>query len=77
MAYSSSQHTLFWLFIITSVLTLLSGPIWKFFFIIPFTFLMWLLVDLMFFTANMFMYEPNLFYWKEANEVDYWKKFHS
>jgi len=60
MAYSSSQHTLFWLFIIFSVITLLSGPLWKFWSILPVTFFMWLLTDLMFFTDNMFMFEPNL-----------------
>ena len=60
MGYSTSQHTLFWLTIIFSVITLLSGPLWKFWSIFPITFFMWLLVDLMFFTANMFMYEPNL-----------------
>jgi hypothetical protein len=71
MAYSYSQHTLFWLVIIFSIITLLSGPIWKYWFIIPFSLFNWLLIDLMFFTENMFMFEPNLFFWQEANTVEY------
>ena len=69
--YSYRIKALFWLLLIFIAITILSGPLWKFWFIVPMTIFFWLIIDMMFFSRNMFMYEPNLQFWKEANEVDY------
>ena len=69
--YEYRHKALFWLFLIFSAITILSGPLWVFWFIVPLTFFMWLIIDMMFFSRNMFVYEPNYQFWKEANEVEY------
>ena len=66
--YSGSTKALFWAFIISVAVTILSGPAWLYWFMIPLTLFMWLLCDMMFMQRNMFMYEPNYQFWKEANE---------
>ena len=69
--YELRHKVLFWLFIIFTVVTILSGPVWIFWFIVPLSLFMWLIIDLMFFTRNMFVYEPNYQFWKEVNEEEY------
>ena len=68
---SSSNKTLLALLIISIAITILSGAYWKFWFILPFTLLNLWILDSMFFERNAFMFEPNLHYWKEANETEY------
>ena len=66
----SQKFELVLLFIATFV-TIISGQFWKFFFIFPLTiFFVWI-VDVLFFTKDMFIYEPNFDYWKEATEEEY------
>jgi len=50
---------------------ILSGPLWKYFSLLPITIFVWWLCDAMFTGRNAFMFEPNYNYWKESNEVDY------
>jgi hypothetical protein len=68
---SGSQTTLIWLLVIAIATTILAWEYWIYWFIFPFTVLIWLLVDCMFGQYNGFMFEPNLHYWKEANEEEY------
>jgi len=65
------QKFLLYLLFIAIFITVLAGQYWKFWFILPFSIFVWWLCDAMFFTRNMFMYEPNYHYWKEANEEDF------
>jgi hypothetical protein len=70
--YSSYRHqALLWLFAITFAIMILSGPLWKYFSLLPITIFVWWLCDAMFTGRNAFMFEPNYNYWKESNEVDY------
>ena len=69
--YSSSTKSLFWAFIIFTAITIMSGGAWLWWFMIPLTLFFWLLIDMMFLQRNMFMYEPNYNFWKEANEGEY------
>lgn len=72
MGYMScSQWTLMVLLVLAIALDILSWDLWKFFFIIPFSLFIWLICDCMFTGHNAFMFEPNLHYWKEANEEEY------
>jgi hypothetical protein len=70
--YTAYRHqALLWLLAISILVMILAGPLWKFWFILPFTiFIMWL-CDVMFTGRNAFMFEPNYNYWKEANEEEY------
>ena len=70
--YSSYRHkSLLWLLAISIFVMIFSGPLWKFWFLLPFTiFVLWL-CDVMFTGRNAFMFEPNYNYWKEANEEEY------
>ena len=69
--YSSSTRTLFWLTIIFTVIAIISGPLWVYWFILPLTFFMWMLIDMMFMQTNMFVYEPDYNNWKEYVEEEY------
>lgn len=72
MGYMScSQYSLMVLLVIAIAFDILSWDYWKFFFLFPFTVFIALLVDCMFAGHNAFMFEPNLHYWKEANEEEY------
>ena len=71
MGLNARQYSLFVAFVLAVALTILSWDNWKYFVIIPISVFMWLLTDLMFFGHNTFMYEPNLHYWKEANEEEF------
>jgi hypothetical protein len=70
--FSDYRHkALLWLLAITIAITIISGPLWKYWFIVPFTvFVIWV-CDAMFSPRNAFMFEPNYNYWKEANEEEY------
>ena len=69
--YESRHYTMMYLLVILIAITILSGPLWKAWFIAPFTVFMLLLADMLFMTRNMFMYEPNYNFWQEANEIQY------
>lgn len=70
--YSETRHKfLLWFLAIFIVITIISGPLWKFWSLVPFTIFIWWLCDVMFTTRNGFMFEPNYNYWKEANEEEY------
>ena len=70
--FSSYRHqALLWLIAITLFITIVSGPIWKYWSLLPFTLFVLYLCDVMFTGYNAFMFEPNYNYWKEANEVEY------
>ena len=66
-----SQYSLFVLLIFAIAIYILSWDYWKYYFLFPFTLFIALLVDCMFAGHNAFMYEPNLQYWKDANEEDF------
>ena len=67
----SRHYSYLYLLVILIAITILSGPLWKAWFVLDITvFFMWL-ADVLFLTRNMFMYEPNYNFWKEANEVEY------
>ena len=66
-----SQRTLFYLFLITIFVTVLSWAYWKFFFILPLVFGMWWILDVMFMEDGMFMYEPCYAFWREDNDTDW------
>lgn len=70
--YTAYRHkALLWLFFITLAIMIVSGPLWRYWFIVPFlVFIVWM-CDAMFTTRNDFMYEPNYNYWREANDVEY------
>lgn len=61
MAYkTASQKILVWLFIIFFTITIISGSgYWKMWSILPVTFFMLWLADVMFMDAKSYIYEPN------------------
>ena len=70
--YSSYRHqAMLWLIAITLAIMILSGPLWKYWSILPFSLTVLWMCDAMFMGRNSFMMEPNYNYWREANEVDY------
>lgn len=70
--FTAYRHkALLWAFFITFAIMIVSGPLWRMWFIVPFTFFVWWLVDAMFTVRNDFMFEPNYNYWREANDVEY------
>ena len=69
--FESRHYTYLYLLVILIFITIVSGPLWKAWFIAPFVVFMIMLSDMMFLSRNMFMYEPNYNFWKEANEVEY------
>ena len=68
---TASQRTLFYLFLISVFVTVLSWAYWKFFFTIPLVFFFWWLMDVMFLEDGMFMYEPNYEFWREENDTEW------
>lgn len=70
--YSSYRHqVLLWLIFITLAIMIISGPLWKFWSIVPFSLTIWWLCDVMFTGRNSFMFEPHYNYWREQNEEEY------
>ena len=70
--FSAYRHqALLWAVAITFAITIVSGPLWRYWFLLPFTLFVWWLCDAMFTGYNAFLFEPNYNYWKEANEQDY------
>ena len=68
---TNMQSSLLVLLVLAIAFDILSWEYFKFFIIFPITIFIWLLVDCMFYGYNGFMFEPNLHYWKEANEEEY------
>jgi hypothetical protein len=50
---------------------ILSGPLWRFWSIVPFSLSVFWMCDVMFTARNSFMFEPNYNYWREANDEEY------
>jgi hypothetical protein len=59
------------LLVVLIFITIVSGSLWRYFFILPFTAFMIYLLDVMFLGHNEFMYEPNYAAWTEENTEDY------
>ena len=68
---TSSQKSLLFLLVIMIFITIISYEYWKYWFVPTLWIFFWWLADCMFLEEGMFLYEPNLDYWKEANEEDY------
>ena len=68
---TSSQRGLLFLLVIMIFITIIAHEYWKFWFVPTLWIFFWWLADCMFLEEGMFLYEPNLDYWKEANEEDY------
>lgn len=68
---TSSQKSLLFLLVIMIFITIISYEYWKYWFVPTLWIFFWWLADCMFLEDGMFLYEPNLDYWKEANEEDY------
>ena len=68
---TSSQRGLLFTLVIFIAITIISGAYWKYWFVPTLWIFFWWLSDCMFLEPGMFLYEPNLDYWKEANEEDY------
>jgi len=72
MSYGLARHKAqIYLFIVLVFITIASGEYWKQWFVLPFSVFFLYIVDLMFFNEADYMYEPNYYNWKDANEVDY------
>ncbi len=70
--YSEPRHkALLWAFAISVGIMIVSGPLWRYWSLLPIFIFIWWLCDAMFTTRNGFMFEPSYNYWKEANEVEY------
>ena len=68
---TSSQKSLLFLLVIMIFITIISYEYWKYWFVPTLWIFFWWLADCMFLENGMFLYEPNLDYWKEANEEEY------
>ena len=66
-----SQRTLFYLFLITVGITVMSWAYWKFFFMLPVVFFFWWMMEVMFLEDGAFMYEPNYAFWREENDTEW------
>ena len=71
MIYEGKERVMLSLFIMSLIITILSWAYWMYWAILPISIFFLYLCVSMFETRNMFMFEPNLHYWKEANEEDY------
>ena len=72
MGYTQPRHKfLIYAFLVLLFITFVSGDYWKFWFIAPFSVFFIYIVDLMFMDESAYMYEPNYYNWKDANEVEY------
>ena len=68
---TSSQRGLLFLLVIMIAITIMSWQYWTYWIVPTIWVFFWWLSDVMFLERGMFLYEPNLDYWKEANEEDY------
>ena len=68
---TTSQKSLLFLLVIMIFITIISYEYWKYWFVPTLWIFFWWLADCMFLENGMFLYEPNLDYWKEANEEEY------
>lgn len=70
--FSSARHiSQLTLLVVLIFITIVSGSLWRYFFILPFTAFMVYLTDVMFLGDGEFMYEPNYQAWTEQNTEDY------
>ena len=70
--FSSARHISQLILIVFLVfITIVSGSLWRYFFILPFSAFMIYLTDVMFLGQDEFMYEPNYNTWVEKNTEDY------
>ncbi len=69
---TASQKILIFLFIATFAITIISGgAYWKMWSILPTTFFMLWLADVMFLDDKAYKYEPIYENWREANQPTY------